>query len=273
MPCLLAATIAAGAPPGDAALQQRLDDVIEEWVPQERIVGAVVLVAKDGEVVYRRAAGYADREQGIEVSEDTIFRLASMTKTIVSAAALALVERGVLSLDDTVQQWLPYFRPRLPDGRETSITIRHLLTHTSGLSYSFFEHGENGDSHYFRNRVSNGLDQPGLSMEENLRRLASPPLKFEPGTAWQYSLSTDVLGAVVEKSAGMPLAEAVARYVTRPLGMADTTFVPADAGRLAEPYRDGNLKAVLMDAEPDRIPLGPGVPFSARRALDPSSYP
>ena len=148
-----------------------------------------------------------------------------------------------------------------------------MLTHTSGLSYSFFEHGENGDSHYFRNRVSNGLDQPGLSMEENLRRLASAPLKFEPGTAWQYSLSTDVLGAVVEKAAGMPLAEAVARYVTRPLGMADTTFVPADAGRLAEPYRDGNLKAVLMDAEPDRIPLGPGVPFSARRALDPSSYP
>src|SRR5690606_13899959 len=133
--------------------------------------------------------------------------------------------RGLLSLDDTVQQWLPYFRPGLADGREASITIRHLMTHTSGLSYGFFEQKENGDSHYLRNRVSNGLDQPGLSMEENLRRLAAGPLKFAPGTAWQYSLSTDVLGAVVEEAAGMPLAEAVARYVTRPLGMADTTFV------------------------------------------------
>src|SRR5690606_5510662 len=102
MPCLLAASVATAGTPADVSLQQRLDDVIEEWVPQERIVGAVVLVAKDGEVVYRRAAGYADREQGIEVSEDTIFRLASMTKTIVSAAAPALVERGVRCLHDAL---------------------------------------------------------------------------------------------------------------------------------------------------------------------------
>src|SRR5690606_21761287 len=167
MPCLLAATIAAGAPPGDAALQQRLDNVVEQWVPQERIVGAVILVARDGEVVYSRAAGYADRERGIEASRNTIFRLASMSKTIVSAAALALVDTGVLSLNDSVSQWLPHFRPKLTDGRQPPITIRQLMTHTSGLSYGFFE---NGDSHYFRNRVSNGLDQPGLSMEENLRR-------------------------------------------------------------------------------------------------------
>lgn len=270
LPCLLMASIATATAPPDYSLQRRLDGVLEAWVPEERIVGAVVLVAQDGEVLYRRAAGNADRERGIPASESTIFRLASMTKTIVSATALALVERGVLSLDDTVDRWLPNFRPRLPDGRRPPITIRQLMTHTSGLSYGFFEDEQ---SPYRVHGVSNGLDQPGLSIEENLRRLALAPLKFEPGSAWQYSLSTDVLGAVIERAAEVPLPEAVARYVTGPLGMSDTAFEPADALRLAKPYRDGDPRAVLMSDEPDRIPLGPGAAFSPRRAFDSSSYP
>ena len=269
MPCLVAASMAASAPAADLSLAERVDAVIEEWVSQERIVGGVVLVARDGDVLYRRAAGYADRERHTEVSADTIFRLASMSKTIVSATALALVDRGYLSLDDTVEEWLPYFRPGLTDGSRPPITVRQLKTHTSGLSYGFFEER---DSPYITNRVSNGLDQPGLPLEENLRRLASAPLKFAPGTGWQYSLSTDVLGAVVEQAAGVPLPEAVARYITRPLGMRDTAFVPVDAARLARPYRDGESRAVAMDADADVIPLGPGVPFSPLRALDASSY-
>src|SRR5690606_40830665 len=96
MPCLVAASMAVSAPSAGMSLAQRVDTVVEEWVSQERIVGGVVLVARDGDVLYRRAAGYADRELHIEVSVDTIFRLASMSKTIVSATALALVERGHL---------------------------------------------------------------------------------------------------------------------------------------------------------------------------------
>ena len=264
----LVAPLAAAAT-AERGLVERLDAVIDEWVLPGRIAGAVVLVARDGEIVYRRAAGWADRERGVPVTEDTVFRLASMSKTIVSATALALLEEGKLSLDDTVEEWLPNFRPGLADGGRPPITVRQLMTHTSGLSYGFFEER---DSPYITDRVSNGLDQPGLPLEENLRRLASAPLKFEPGTGWQYSLSTDVLGAVVEQAAGVPLPEAVARYITRPLGMRDTAFVPVDAARLARPYRDGKSRAVAMDADADVIPLGPGVPFSPLRALDASSY-
>src|SRR5690606_18196072 len=113
-------------------------------VGSERIVGLIAIVARDGEVIYRRAAGHADRETGRPVTEDTIFRLASMTKALTCATALALVEEGRLSLDDTVANWLPYFTPRLPDGREPEITIRQLMTHTSGLSYPFFEEDLDG---------------------------------------------------------------------------------------------------------------------------------
>src|SRR5690606_21764610 len=115
------------------------------------------------------------------------------------------------------------------------------------------------------NRVSNGLDQPGLSMEENLRRLASAPLEFEPGTAWQYSLSTDVLGAVVEKAAGRPLAEAVARYVTRPRRMADTAVGPAAAGRRAGgPARHRKPASGIGGS-------GPGLQPRCRRPAGPES--
>ncbi|HTN82361.1 MAG TPA: serine hydrolase domain-containing protein, partial [Sorangium sp.] len=167
----------AAAPRGDEPLQRRLDAVVEAATAEGRIVGAVVVVARDGQVVYRRAAGFADREAGRPVREDTVFRLASMTKPIVSAAALALVDAGALGLDDPVTKWLPSFSPRLADGRAATITVRHLLTHTAGLNYTFMEPP---DGPYHRERVSDGLDQPGLSLEENLARIAKAPLLFEP---------------------------------------------------------------------------------------------
>lgn len=248
----------------------RVDAVLDAWVQSERIVGAVVLVARDGEVVYQRAAGHADRERGLPVTGRTIFRLASMTKTIVSATALALAERGVLSLDDPVTEWLPEFTPALPDGRQPVITVRHLMTHTSGLSYDF----ERGAQSPFRlHGVSTGLDQPGLDMEENLRRLAAVPLRFEPGADWEYSIGTDVLGAVIASAAGVPLPVAVERYVTGPLGMSDTAFHVTDPKRLAVPYKDGDSKALRMNPLLDSLPLGPGIPFSARRVFDPASFP
>ncbi|WP_438029846.1 serine hydrolase domain-containing protein [Sorangium sp. So ce233] len=259
----------AAAPRGDEALQRRLDAVVDAATAQGRIVGAVVVVARDGEVVYRRAAGFVDREAGIRMREDTVFRLASMTKPIVSAAALALVDAGALGLDDPVTKWLPAFAPRLADGRPATITVRHLLTHTAGLNYTFAE-PEGGP--YHRARVSDGLDQPGLSLEDNLARIAQAPLLFEPGTAWNYSLATDVLGGVVAKAGGAPLPDVVRRLVTGPLGV-DLAFTVADPQRLAVPYGDASPRPARM-ADPHAVSFGPAkVTFSPSRALDPSSYP
>ena len=114
-----------------------VDAVVTRALNDNRIVGAVVLVARDGELVYQHAAGLADRESRAEMRVDTLFRLASVTKAIVCAAAMTLIERDELSLESRVDQWLPEFRPKLPSGESPEITIRHLLTHTAGLDYRF----------------------------------------------------------------------------------------------------------------------------------------
>ena len=251
-------------------MSERLDSVIDRWVSQEKIVGMVAMIAKDGKIVYRRAAGWADRENGIPVTQDTIFRHASNTKAIVSVAALKLIEEGSLSLDDKVAQWLPYFTPRLEDGRRPDFTIRQLMTHTSGLSYAFLEPE---GSAYAGEHVPYGLEQAGPTLEEAMRRLASVPLVFEPGTEWRYSVSTDVLGAVIEKAAGMTLPVAVAHYVTGPLGMIDTSFTVTEPERLAAGYRDGETEAVRLKDDSDFIPISSQMPVSLNRNLDPDAYP
>lgn len=166
----------------DAAINAALDD--------KRLVGTVVLIARDGELVYRRAAGLADRENNVAMREDTIFRLASITKPIVAITAMRLVEQGRIGLDDPITKWLPDFRPRLPDGTEAVIRIHHLLTHTSGLGYAFAE--EEGGP-YHRAGVSDGIGEPGLSLAENLRRIASAPCASHPEKAgnirWRWMCS------------------------------------------------------------------------------------
>ncbi|MBV8214114.1 MAG: beta-lactamase family protein [Verrucomicrobia bacterium] len=252
-------------------LDTEIDNVIDTALALNRIVGAVLVVAYHGEIVYQRAAGFADREARRLATPDTIFRLASITKPIVSAAALALVEQGKLGLDDPVTKWLPEFRPTLPNGVPAVITIRQLLTHTSGLSYGFQE-AEDGS--YHRANVSDALDQPGLSIAENLRRLASAPLVFEPGTSFQYSLALDVLGEVLTRVQGVSLPEVTAALVTEPLGMRDTSFWVQDPATLAAAYSDGVLTPVRMnDHHVIPFPPGAGVSFAPGRALDPASYP
>lgn len=245
-----------------------IDEVIDTAVISKRLVGTVVLIAKDGEIVYRRAAGLADREAGIPVKEDTIFRLASITKPIVTIAAMRLVEQGRIGLDDAVTKWLPDFRPRLEDGREPVILIRHLLTHTSGLSYCFA--AENGP--YVRAGVSDGVDQPGLSLAENLRRIASAPLLFEPGAGWQYSVSMDVLGGVIEKETGKRLGGAVAELVMQPLGLSDTAFTVVDRDRLAAAYVDGTPEPKRMGETEKIWALDGFVTFAPDRIFNLDSY-
>lgn len=253
----------------DPELGKRVDTVIDKAIAEQQLVGTVVLIARDGKLVYARAAGLADREAKTPVREDMQFRLASMTKPIVSVAALALVDRGKLSLEDPVSKWLPDFRPKLADGREPVITVRHLITHTSGLTYRFLEPA---GGPYHKAEVSEGLAEPGLSATENLRRLASVPLVHEPGTKWHYSMSIDVLGEVVARAGGGTLPQVVEQLVTRPLGMTDTVFTVTDRERLVWPYAAGK-PPVRMTEPYDASMGGITLRYSPARIFDPKSFP
>ncbi|QOT79229.1 serine hydrolase domain-containing protein [Cupriavidus basilensis] len=256
-----------------SSLSARVDAAIEQALAEHRLVGAVVLVARHGEVIHRRAAGLADREAGRPMRADTLFRLASVSKPIVSSAAMVLVAQGRLGLDEAVTRWLPDFMPRLADGSPAIITVRQLMTHTAGLGYRFFEADEHGP--YARAGVSDGMDQPGITLAENLRRIASVPLLYKPGSAWGYSLATDVLGAVIERVCDAPLADAVHALVTGPLGMGDTGFAAADAGRLATAYVNDTPVPRRMRAH-DVVPVvdgTAGIHYAPARALDTGAFP
>lgn len=237
-----------------ATLSQALDRVLDGAVASGRIVGAVVIAARDGEPVYRRAVGHADREAGTPMRETTPMRLASLTKPLVSAAALRLVETGDMSLDAAVTDWLPDFRPALPDGQRPVIRIRHLLSHTAGLGYRFLQPP---DGPYHRFDVSDGMDDGERTLDENLARIAAAPLLFPPGAGWCYSVATDVLGAVVSRAAGMSLPDSVRSLVTAPLGMASTGFGAEDPASVATAYIDADPAARRME-DPDGLDFGPG---------------
>ncbi|CAB3788385.1 serine hydrolase domain-containing protein [Paraburkholderia fynbosensis] len=259
-------------PCADAALAERVDAVLSRALDAQRLVGAVVLIAREGQLVYHRAGGFADREARAPMREDTLFRLASVTKPIVSTAAMVLVAQRKLSLDDDVTRWLPDFRPALPDGRVPAITVRQLLTHTAGLGYRFAETDANGP--YARAGVSDGLDGAAITLGENVRRIASAPLLYAPGTSWTYSVALDVTGALIEAVCGMPLAEAVDALVLRPLGVRDTAFVALDPARLATPYvNDMPQPHRLAENETARAVEGiVGVTYSPARALDAHAF-
>ncbi|ENT5110331.1 beta-lactamase family protein [Pseudomonas aeruginosa] len=254
------------------SLAEHVDQAIEAAFADQRLVGAVVLVAHRGQWLYRRAAGLADREAGRTMGEDSLFRLASVSKPIVSVAALSLVDEGRLALDEPIADWLPAFRPRLADGREARITPRQLLSHSAGLGYRFLE--ADADGPYARAGISDGMDLPGFDLAENLRRLASVPLLYEPGRAWGYSLATDVLGALVARVDGRPLAEALRRRVGIPAGMRDSGFLCADAQRLAAVYVSDRPRPRRMAERETVTPFEDcvGIRFEPRRAFEPSAY-
>jgi CubicO group peptidase (beta-lactamase class C family) len=227
-------------------LKERVDAVVDAALGS-RIVGCVVLVNEGGKQVYARAAGFADREAGKPVAEDTIFRLASVTKPIVAITTLRMIDKGLLGLDDKVADYLPYFTPKAPDGSTPDVLIRHLLTHTSGMTY---DRPAN---------VSSGSDpRDYITLQENLRRFASHPLSFLPGAKWAYGMSIDVLGGVLEVVGdGARLAEVISLHTTGPLAMKDTRFNVTDRSRISIPYADGRPEPVRM-AEPQPMPDGRG---------------
>ena len=267
--CALSGSVAQA---DSGALKQKVDAVIDQAIAENHIVGAVVLVSVDGKTIYKRAAGFADKEARKPMKVDALFRLSSVSKPIVTVAALALVDRKVISLDDPVTRWLPDFKPKLADGTAPTITVRQLLTHTAGLGYRFTEAA---DGPYHQAQISDGFDDIKVDLAEEVRRLASVPLYAKPGSEWRYSLSLDVLGAIIERATGKPLATVVAQLVTKPLKMTDTSFVVgrANAARIAKPYVNA-ASGVTPMTDPQTLPFGPmTLVYSPSRALDANAYP
>ncbi|MBN3055847.1 MULTISPECIES: serine hydrolase domain-containing protein [Pectobacterium] len=256
-----------------APLSARIQAVVQQALDDGRLVGAVVLVARNGELIHQQAAGWADRESARPMALDAIFRLASVSKPIVSVAALVLVAQGRLNLDEDITRWMPTFQLRLADGSPARVIARQLLSHTAGLGYRFFE--THADGPYAQAGVSDGMDASGISLAENLRRIASVPLQYVPGEGWGYSLATDVLGALIERIYGTSLGEAVRQLVTDPLGMHDTGFVVRDPSRLTIAY-------VNDTPQPHRLTEGEivspfegaiGIAYSPARICDPQAFP
>jgi CubicO group peptidase (beta-lactamase class C family) len=237
------------------SLAERVDAAIDAALVN-RIVGCVVLVRQNGREIYARAAGLADREEKRAMTRDAIFRLASVTKPIVATAVLRMADLGLLGFDDPVTKFLPWFTPRAADGTVPPILIRHLLTHTSGITYDVPA------------TISAGLSGPVMSLEENLHRLANVPLAFAPGTGWEYGMGIDVLGGCISAINGSSLEAAVTKFVCAPLGMDDTHFFVTDPARLAAPYADGSPPKRMGEPEAVVDDTGGIVVFSPKRIFN-----
>ena len=220
---------------------QRLASVsalVDRYVAEGKLAGAQVQVAHRGEVALRHTVGRADVASDRPLGDDAIYRIYSMTKPITSIALMQLYEQGRVLLEDPVSAHIPEFAemqvftggtPTAPKVRpaQTAMTVKDVLTHASGLTYGFFF--QNNLDAMYREDGLGDFQLPDYTLEEGMRRLATKPLAFDPGTAWNYSMSTDVCGRLVEVISGMGLDEYFAEHITGPLGMADTTFhVPAD---------------------------------------------
>ena len=226
----LAAELSAAKPEQVGLSSERLDritQVLRADVERGRIPGAVVLVARKGRVAYLQPVGFRDKDSGAPMTADAIFRIASMTKPMVTVAALSLYEEGRLLLSDPVSKYIPAFKEQKVGleraAVEREMTIQDLMRHTSGLTY-----GNRGTTEIYKMYPQSSNEASlTLTMDEFIERLGKAPLLYQPGTRWEYSLSTDVLGRVVEIVAGKPLGEVLAERVYRPLKMADTTFLVA----------------------------------------------
>jgi CubicO group peptidase (beta-lactamase class C family) len=247
----LGTTVAAQAP----NRLGRIDHLFQEFVDDNRIGGAVVLVLRDGKPVYDKAFGWADKEAGRKMTTDTIFRIASQSKAITSAAIMLLVEEGKVAINDPASRYIPAFaKTTVAVGGEgdvkvvparRQITVRDLLTHTAGISY-----GTNPSvaSQYQSKGLGSAAGFGWYTADKNepicttMETLATLPFVAQPGESWVYGYNTDVLGCIVERVSSMPLDEFIRTRITGPLGMKDTQFYlpAAQRDRLAAVYSSGS---------------------------------
>jgi CubicO group peptidase (beta-lactamase class C family) len=242
---------------------QRIDKLIQQYVDSNWIAGAIAIVAKDGNIVYHKAIGYDDKTKNKVLQKDAIFRIASQTKAITSVGVMMLFEEGKLLLDDPISRYIPEFRKPLvldkfnkadttyttvPAKRE--ITIRDLLTHTSGIGYAQIG-SETMNAMYYKAGVIGGIGLKGNLLADNIKKLAALPLVHQPGEKWTYGLNTDVLGYLIEVISGMSLDTYFKKNIFDPLGMKDTYFyIPKEKhDRLAMLHAEDATKHVMNTPE------------------------
>ena len=252
----------------------RVTEAVKGEIAKGRYPGAVALVARRGKVAYFEALGQRDPQTGAPMTKDAIFRLYSMTKPFTSVATMMLLEDGRLLLNDPVSKYIPKLKglqvsvPRVDTqtGKvtydlvpaEREMTIQDLLRHTSGLVYGGFTSHTGVKEAY----TKEGVDWNGVTAAEQIDRLARVPLAHQPGTAWEYSLSTDVLGRVVEAVSGVTLGQFFQERIFTPLKMTDTTFLVPNGKvvRLAQPFAKdpvtGAAVALLDVTQPQKNDAG-----------------
>ena len=241
---------------------QRLMDVLRREVANGRLPGAVAMVARRGQIALLEAVGQQNPATGQPMQTDSIFRIYSMTKPVVSVAVMMLVERGQLLLSDPVSRWLPEYAHQqvaTAHGLEpvrNAATVQDLLRHTAGLTYEFL-----GDSAVQRQYGQVKIASRERTNDEFSQTLAALPLQFQPGSVWAYSRATDVLGRLVEVVSGQGLGAFLQTEILGPLGMVDTGFAvpPAQHHRIAEPFAhdpDGGVPMKVL--EPREVPAMEG---------------
>jgi len=239
---------------------ERIKPVMQQWVDNGKIPGVLTMIAREGRLVHFEKVGHQDIASGKPIGFDTIFRIYSMTKPITSVAVMMLYEEGLFQLNSPVSEFIPEFKEMKAYANhgdaiidtEREMTIKHLLTHTAGLIYG-------GEWDHPINQRYYEADFYGGDLKYMAKELGDIPLLHHPGDAWNYGMSTDVLGYFVEVVSGMPFAEFLKTRIFEPLGMVDTDFsVPENkASRYAtlyEPTEDGGIK-VLEDAPVSSGPL------------------
>ncbi|MFQ5790111.1 MAG: serine hydrolase domain-containing protein [Acidobacteriota bacterium] len=290
-PCLWAQGLPS-APPEDVGLSgerlQRLNGVLQGYVDRDEVAGVVALIARRGRVAYLESFGMADRESGRPMRPDAIFRIASMTKPITTVAVMMLFEEGELLLSEPIARYVPEFKDpnvlvpvqtegvsdppfvRAPAKRD--ITIRDLLAHTSGLTYGFFGHEHISDL-YRKAGISDGLTQTEGTLGQMVKKLAELPLRSHPGESWEYGLSTDVLGYLVEVVSGVTLDAFLRDRIFTPLGMRDTHFFLPEGklDRLTAVYGPDKEGRIVRYPEEEQV-LGPVVFSTSWHYKGPRTY-
>ena len=245
---------------------QRLTDALKADIAKAAIPGAVLLISRHGKIAYFESLGNLDPEKKTPMTKDAIFRIYSMTKPITTVAAMMLFEEGKLALGDPLAKYIPAFKDvqvgeekRDAEGKVTlelvpakrGITLQDLMRHSSGLTYGFF--GEGAVKKAYRDA---NLGEGDPTTTEFVDRLAKLPLVYQPGTTWDYSQSTDVLGRVIEVVTGKPFYQALKDMLLDPLGMTDTSFYvtdPAKQSRIAEPFANDRVIGTGAEVNDPRI--------------------
>ncbi len=236
--------------------------MLQEYTDKKWIAGGSAIIARDGKIVYYKAIGYHDIDSRAPLKRDAIFRIASQTKAITSVAIMMLMEEGRLLLDDPVSAYIPEFRNqvvldvfRSADTTYTTVpakravTIRDLLTHTSGIGYAQIGSPE-ANAIYYKNGIWGGIGVSNITLADKMKKLGSLPLLHQPGEKWTYGLNTDLLGYLVEVVSGLSLDVFFRQRIFEPLGMKDTYFyLPPDKyARLVPLYVEDRSSGTVRKA-------------------------